>query len=104
VTADPCAIRQDGPDVLLHVRLQPRASRNQVVLAEDPGSDSIGIRVTAPPAEGAANAACRALLAEILGVAKSRIVLVHGHTARTKLFRVRQADAASVLARLQSPK
>jgi uncharacterized protein YggU (UPF0235/DUF167 family) len=120
VTADRPAIVQDGPDVLLTVRVQPRASRNQLVVAgtqpiglgaqpgapgtrdEGLGPDSITLRVTSPPAEGAANAACRAFLADLLGIAQSRILIVRGETSRNKLLRVRDADAASILARLRS--
>lgn len=63
---------------------------------------SITLRVTASPVEGAANAACRAFLADLLGIAQSRILIVLGETSRNKLLRVRDADALSVLARLQS--
>jgi len=52
--------------------------------------------------EGAANAACRAFLADILGIAPSRILVARGETSRHKLLRLRNADAASVIARLQS--
>ncbi len=97
---------QDGPDVLLAVRVQPRASRNQLVVAgtsHDGGApDSLTIRLTAPPVEGAANAACRAFLADILGIAPSRILVARGETSRHKLLRLRNADAASVIARLQT--
>lgn len=99
------AVVQDGPDVLIAVRVQPRASRNQlVVVAESRQSDprSITIRLTAPPVAGAANAACCAFLAEILGLPKSRVALARGDTARLKLLRIRDADAVSVIARLQS--
>jgi uncharacterized protein YggU (UPF0235/DUF167 family) len=51
--------------------------------------------------EGAANAACCAFLAELLGVPKSHVTIARGETARHKLLRIRNADAASVLARLQ---
>ena len=122
MTAAPPVIVQDGSDVLLHVRVQPRASRHQLVVAgtqpkgpgakrdalgargEDPRPDSITLHVTAPPVEGAANAACRAFLADLLGIAQSRIFIVRGETSRHKLLRVRDADAASILARLQPQK
>ncbi len=100
MTADRPAIVQDGPDVLLAVRVQPRASRNQLVIGGNLRPDSITIRVTAPPAEGAANAACRAFLADVLGIAQSRIIIARGQTTRTKLLRIQDADAAGVLARL----
>ncbi len=97
---------QDGPDVLLAVRVQPRASRNQLVVAgAGPGRRmpvSLTIRLTAPPVEGAANAACRAFLSEILGIAPSRILLARGETSRHKLLRIRNAAAAAVIALLKS--
>ena len=95
---DPPLVKQEGPDVLLNVYVQPRASRNQVVFS----SDRITLRLTAPPVEGAANAACRAVLADRLDVAKSRLTILRGETARTKLIRIRDANATDVLARLQS--
>ncbi|MBI2000563.1 MAG: DUF167 domain-containing protein [candidate division NC10 bacterium] len=99
------AISQDGPDVLLAVRVQPRAPRNQLVMAgarsRGPGPETITVRLTAPPVEGAANAACRAYLGDLLGIAPSRITLVRGEAARRKLLRIRDADAATVLACLK---
>jgi uncharacterized protein (TIGR00251 family) len=92
--------------VLLAVRVQPRTSRNQIVAPiGQPDShcpETISIRLTAPPVEGAANAACRAFLAGLLGIAKSRVLIVRGERSRNKLLRVRDADVASVLARLTS--
>ena len=40
------------------------------------------------PEGGKANAAVQKLLAKALGIAKSRLVLVRGATARDKVFRV----------------
>ena len=70
---------------LLHVRVQPRARRNEVVGWQ---GDVLRVRVTAAPADGAANRAVTDLLAEVLGVAASRIALVRGAASRDKLFRV----------------
>lgn len=104
-TARP-AVVQDGPDVLVALRVQPRASRNQLVVADADsrlsGPRSITIRVTAPPVASAANAACCIFLAELLGLPKSRVALARGETARHKLLRIRDADAASIIARLRS--
>ncbi len=104
-TARPTVV-QDGLDVLVTVRVQPRASRNQLVVSgmdtrqSDP--QRITIRLTAPPVAGAANAACCAFLAELLGLPKSRVIIAQGEAARHKLLRIRGADVASVIARLQS--
>jgi hypothetical protein len=95
----PLAVQQDGPDVLLTVHVQPRASRNQLV---PHWPDHITLRLTAPPVEGAANAACCAFLADRLDLPKSRLTVLRGETARRKLIRIRDAEAAHILVRLQS--
>lgn len=72
------------PGAEIAVRVTPRASRNAVV-AED---GAVRVYVTVVPEDGKANEAVRKLLAAALGVAKSRLVLVRGQTARDKVFRV----------------
>ncbi len=66
------------------VRVTPRARRPGVVL--EAGVWRVG--VSAPPEDGRANAAVAEALAHALGVAKGRLVLVRGATARDKLFRL----------------
>jgi len=96
--ASPC-VQQEGSDVLLTVHVQPRASHNQVVLQLP---DRINLRLTAPPVDGAANAACCAFLADRLDRPKSSVLVVRGETSRRKLVRIRNASAGQILARLQS--
>jgi uncharacterized protein len=98
VRAERPTVTQDGPDVLLAVQVQPRFSRNQLV-AQPP--ECFTIRLTAPPVEGAANTACCIFLAQLLGLAKSRVVLARGQTSRHKLLRIRDVDAGHILARLR---
>jgi uncharacterized protein len=81
----------------LTVRLQPRASRNEVVGERD---GVVVIRVTAPPADGKANAALCRLIAKQVGVAPSRVAIVRGHTAREKVIRVEGLDAEALRAAL----
>jgi hypothetical protein len=69
----------------LTVHVHPRASRNEVVAH---GGRSVRLRVTAPPAGGAANDAVRALLAETLGCPRSAVTILRGHTTRTKLVAI----------------
>jgi len=66
----------------LKVRVQPKASRNQVDGFED---GTLRLRVTAPPTEGKANAGVIALMAKTLGVSKSRLEIVRGHGSRDKV-------------------
>lgn len=67
------------------VRVTPKASRNRVVV----DGEVVRVYVTVVPEGGKANAAVQKLLAKSLGVAKSQLTLVAGHTARDKVFRVR---------------
>ena len=66
------------------VRVTPKASRNLV--KQDNGQ--IRVYVTTVPEGGKANAMVQKLLAKEMGVAKSRLTLIRGQTARDKVFRV----------------
>ncbi|HEY3225507.1 MAG TPA: DUF167 domain-containing protein [Planctomycetota bacterium] len=67
------------------VRVHPRASANRV---EGKGPDEYEVWVTAPPADNQANEAVRGALAKHLKVAKSRVRLFRGGSARVKVFDV----------------
>lgn len=73
------------------VYVQPRASRLGFAGCHQ---TALKIMLTAPPADGAANQQCIELLAKTLGVPKSAIDIVSGHTARTKRIRI-QPNSAS---------
>ncbi len=79
--------------VLVPVRLQPRAARNE--LGGERGG-ALSVRLTAPPIEGEANRACVRFLAEVLGVAPRRVSIVSGHRSRDKLLRVEGLDLDAV--------
>ena len=80
--------RLDGDDLLLSVRVQARASRNEILGVHDA---RLRLKTTAPPIDGKANKAAIRLLADFLGVAPSRISVVRGSTRRDKQLRVRDA-------------
>jgi uncharacterized protein (TIGR00251 family) len=83
------------------VHVQPRSSRNQVVGVH---GDALKVKLTAPPVEGAANAACVAFLADALGLPKSALSIVAGHTGRRKTIAVACAPdrVAGVRERLEA--
>ena len=85
--------------VLIDVRLRPRASRAGAGGVRD---GALELRVCAPPVEGEANAAARELLAEFLGVSRSRVALQGGEKSRRKVFRVDGLDRAEALRRLEA--
>lgn len=70
-----------GEDYHLGVWVRPRASREGVAGLR--GQD-LCIALNAPPVEGAANRALTRFLAEELGIAKNRVVLLSGEHARNK--------------------
>ena len=80
---EPGALSWDGEQLRVSVRVQARASRNEI---EGVKGGRLRIRTTAAPAGGKANEAVIRLLADYLGVAPSRIRLMHGLTHRNKLF------------------
>ena len=63
-------------DAHISVRLQPRASRDEITGLRDDGV--LVVRVTAPPVDGRANDALCKLLAKRLDVAPSRVSVVRG--------------------------
>jgi uncharacterized protein YggU (UPF0235/DUF167 family) len=88
------------PETRLTVRVRPRAGRDGVAGWDGP---VLRLRVSAPPTGGAANEAVRALLAARLGCALSRVEIVRGHTARTKIVRIAGLAPAEAAARLEGP-
>ncbi|MCP5158523.1 MAG: DUF167 domain-containing protein [Gammaproteobacteria bacterium] len=71
----------EGMNLILRVRVQPRASCNAWAGLQD---DHFRVRITAPPVDGQANLHLQAFLAELFGVAKSRVTLLTGGTSREK--------------------
>jgi uncharacterized protein (TIGR00251 family) len=92
--------QQLQPKANIRVKVQPRASSNQVVGYR---GDVLVLRVTAPPVRGQANVATVSLLAEALGVARSRVRIVRGHASREKVVVVESLTAEEAQRRLQAP-
>jgi len=92
-------MRTRPDDDLLRVRVHPRASRAGIDGWRDDGA--LSVRVTAPPAEGRANAAVVALLAAALGVPPSAVRVIHGEHARDKLVRVSRLAPGEIRRRLE---
>ena len=85
------------PQVALSLRLTPRASSNAVLRYE---GGVLHLRLTAPPVEGAANAACCAYVAALLGIRPAQVAVRHGHKSRDKVLAVSGLSAEMVGERL----
>lgn len=81
----------------------------QISAKVKPGSKQPGISVEASglvlrvrerAVEGAANEACIRALSQALGVAPSRVTLLHGARSREKRFAIEGLDEAEIFARL----
>ncbi len=83
---------------MLHIRVQPRASRNDIRIMDD---GRVRIAVTAPPVDAAANAAVNALLAKTFGVAKSNVTVTAGKRSRNKMVCIAGISAADVEEKLK---
>lgn len=91
-------VRQRPGAFRFGVRVQPRASRNE--LAGVAGG-ILRVRLQAPPVEGQANDALVDFLAEQLGVSRRHFRIVSGATARNKIVEV-EGLAPDCLGRLTS--
>ena len=84
--------------VKISVRLQPKASREQL-LGWD-GGGVLRVRVKEAPVDGAANAALVRLVAKYLGISRGAISIIHGATGRNKILKVEGLSASQVKNRL----
>jgi uncharacterized protein (TIGR00251 family) len=90
-------LRQRPDGVCISLKVQPRASRNEIA---GPIGKELKIKVTAPPVDSAANEAVLELLAEILGCSRNQLELTRGATSRHKQIFVRGMTAAQIAEKL----
>lgn len=84
---------------LLKCKVSPKASRNAITGWH---ADHLKLSVTAVPEKGKANAAVSVLLAEALGLPRSAVSVVAGHTQSVKRLRIDGLDEPSLRARLDA--
>ena len=79
------ACRRDGDDLVLEVRVQPRASRSEIAGLH---GERLRIRLQAPPVDGKANAALVEFMADLFAIPRARVTIEHGLTGRDKRLRL----------------
>lgn len=89
-------LRVDERDgrVRFSVHVQPRASRSEVAGVH---GDALKVRVSAPPVEGAANAAVVELLAKVFAVGPRDVMILAGESSRSKVVEIAGLTKAAVL-------
>lgn len=85
-------ILPDGK-VLLHLHVQPKASKTRIVGLHD---GCLKIAVAAPPVDGKANKAIVRFLAGILGVAARDVLVTSGLQSRRKQVVVHGKDGTAI--------
>jgi uncharacterized protein (TIGR00251 family) len=71
--------------VELPVIVLPRSSRNTIVGLQN---NSLKIKISKPPVDGAANNACCRLLAKLFNLPTSKVTVARGHSSRRKTIRL----------------
>ena len=84
-----------GLHLLIHI--QPGASRSE--FAGQHGG-ALKVRVHAPPVDGKANEELVRFLAQILGIAKSKIHIIKGHKSRQKIVCIEEISEQAVRQKL----
>ena len=72
--------------------IQPRSTQNEVLGIHN---NSLKIRLTSPPVDGAANKTCVKFLAKSLGVSRSKIRIVAGLNNKNKTIEIDDIDESS---------
>jgi len=75
------SIQKNSRGVVFKIFVQPRSSKNMFAGIHD---DALKVKLTAPPVNNAANRMSIKFLAKALGIPKSSLEIVSGHTSRNK--------------------
>ncbi len=74
-------IKELSEGLLISINVQPRSSKTEIIGMHQ---NSLKIKLTSPPVEGAANSLLIKFISKELGIAKSKIVLKSGKKSRSK--------------------
>jgi uncharacterized protein (TIGR00251 family) len=90
-------VEEKNDAVRFRIRVSPRAKRDQIG-GEHGGA--LKVSVTAPPVDGAANAAIIKLLAKRLKVPKRAVTIVRGEGSRDKVIAITGMDVGAIREKL----
>ena len=90
-------LRETSGGTLLSVKLQPRASKNEIGA---PLGGELKIKVTAPPVDAAANDALVKFLAATMDSPRGRVELIRGRASRHKTVMLHGFKPEDILQKL----
>ena len=79
----PYSKTKDG--IIIEVKVAPRSSKKGIAGVME---NTLKVKLTAPPVEGAANEQLIEILAEEFGVKKSNVVILKGESSRRKIVKI----------------
>jgi uncharacterized protein (TIGR00251 family) len=91
------SINRQVKEARISLHVYPNAPRNEIVGFSD---GVLGVKVAAPPVRGQANRELVVFLSQLLGVGKSSLAILKGHTSRNKLISVSGLSQEEVIRRL----
>jgi len=80
-------LKTHGDGILFLAVIQPCSSKNKICGLQ---GESLKIRLTSPPVDGAANKMCIDLLAKQMDVNLSQISIVRGKKGRNKIIHIKE--------------
>ncbi|NIQ01709.1 MAG: YggU family protein [Nitrospinaceae bacterium] len=94
ILVKPC---KDG--IQFSATIQPRSAKNAIMGVHN---QTLKIKLTSPPVDGAANESCIRFLAKTFGLSPSRVSIVKGETRRNKTIRFEGMDETEFMNLLNS--
>lgn len=85
---------QDGPDVMIRVRVHPGAKRDAIIKEHD---QSLRVDIKAPPERGSANEGLARFFAHLFSLPMASVEVRHGHTSRNKIVALRGCSHATIV-------
>lgn len=95
---DGLPLQESEEGVSIRVRVQPRASRDEVSEVRD---GAVWVRVTAPPIGGEANVRCCRVIADFFGVRACLVKVLYGHKSRDKVILVGGMSGSDAAVRMK---
>lgn len=81
----PVKVIKTNNGIKFSICVVPKSSKNLLSVMED---GIIKLKINASPIEGKANEACVKYIADILGIAKSKVKIISGFKSKTKLIEI----------------